>query len=51
MKDNGLARQIVIEYIRTNEPLYLKTNFDNYSFTQLVILKTEIEVKRNRKDK
>jgi hypothetical protein len=49
MKDKILERQIVIEYIRTHEPLYFETNFDEYSFTQLVILKTEIEVKKPKR--
>ena len=44
-----LDRKSLKEFIRLNDSSYLKTNFDNYSITELVILKTEIELKNKKK--
>jgi len=40
-----LSRKELIEYIRKNEPFYFRADFECYSLEQLVIIKTEIELK------
>ncbi|MEF9427083.1 MAG: hypothetical protein L0956_07890 [Candidatus Mariimomonas ferrooxydans] len=40
-----LQRQGIIEYIRNNEPFYSGTSFDAHTLEQLVIIKTQIELK------
>jgi hypothetical protein len=46
MNDDLRARQKVVDFIKTNEPKYSEANFEALSYTELVILKTEIELQQ-----
>ncbi|MDO8998231.1 MAG: hypothetical protein Q7W45_00590 [Bacteroidota bacterium] len=46
-------RENLIDYIKVNDNSYADKNFDNYSTTSLVIIKTQIQLKladQKRKD-
>jgi hypothetical protein len=44
-------KQQLIQFIKLNKAFYANTNFESYSLTQLVILKTEIEIELKHKYK
>lgn len=45
METDSEMRQLIIAYILANDVTFAKTNFANYSLTQLVIIKSGLEVK------
>lgn len=49
-KENKLRMQL-IDYIVENDKSFENKNFENYSITQLIILKTKIEAKLSHKRK
>jgi hypothetical protein len=48
MKEDRESKKEIIDYIKTNEPLYTLINLESHSLTQLIILKTEIEIRKNK---
>jgi len=45
MSTNTLSRLELIAYIKKNEPFYFGASFEGHSEEQLVIIKTEVELK------
>lgn len=43
-----LEKLPIIQYIKSNAPFHLNENLETLSLTELVILKTEIELKQVR---
>ena len=51
MKEDLKLREEIIGYIKSNKPSYSHLDFNACTYTQLVILKTEIELQKNTKRK
>lgn len=48
MKDIVIDRQTIMNYIVFNDCSYSKAKLEDYSLTDLVIIKTEIELKKRK---
>lgn len=51
MPSDKHVREQVIDYIKANSKRHAHANFENYSLTQLIVIKIEIEVTLARKNK
>ena len=51
MKPDSELKVELIEYIKKNEPSFADTNLDDFSVTQLIIIKAGIDANRNYKKK
>lgn len=51
MKDTKQIRQELMEYIKANDKSWSRKDLNNYSLTELIIIKTEIEIRFENKQR